>query len=463
MARKNPMKYFSGSAVSRLPLYKLIAGGMAALLCASLGIGAMAAGLSTSVAMMMGARVVQGIAMGGLMALVQSIMGSIVAPRERGRYAGYMGGVMGIATVSGPLLGGVITDGLGWRWTYFVCVPLAIGALVLIQFKLRIPAATQRKVTIDYAGAVLISLVAALPMLWVTFVGSEYDWISWQSAAFIAGFLICTALAVIVELRAPEPIVPIRVLRNNTAVLMIIASLAVGVAMFGPAVFLTQFFQLGKGHSPTEAGLLILPMIIFQTLSSAIGGQIVSRTGRWKPIMVVGSFLMLAGLGGLGMVDHTSGYLWVAVAMALTGTGVGTLIQNIVLAVQNTVDVKDVGAASAAIAFFRSLGGAIGVSALGAVLTNQVAARIQERATQMGMSASGGSSSETNLDLSGLPAPVQQIIHDSYADAFGHLFLIAAIVSIVTLVAVLIVRETRLRSTVGLQSPAPKPTADRPS
>src|SRR5699024_9871910 len=143
------------------------------------------------------------------------------------------------------------------------CVPLAIGALVLIQFKLRIPAATQRKVTIDYAGAVLISLVAALPMLWVTFVGSEYDWISWQSAAFIAGFLICTALAVIVELRAPEPIVPIRVLRNNTAVLMIIASLAVGVAMFGPAVFLTQFFQLGKGHSPTEAGPLILPMIIF--------------------------------------------------------------------------------------------------------------------------------------------------------------------------------------------------------
>ncbi|WP_238529344.1 MFS transporter [Dietzia alimentaria] len=270
-------------------------------------VGSVAAGLSTSVAMMMGARVVQGIAMGGLMALVQSIMGSIIAPRERGRYAGYMGGVMGIATVSGPLLGGVITDGLGWRWTYFVCVPLAVLALILIQIKLRIPLAESRKVTIDYAGAVLIALSAALPMLWVTFAGSEYDWVSWQSGAFIGAFAVVATLAVIVELRAPEPIVPIRVLRTNTAALMIVASLAVGVAMFAPAVFLTQYFQLGGGYSPTQAGLLILPMIIFQTASSAIGGMIVSRTGRWKPIMVVGSILMVIGLGGLGMVDHTTG------------------------------------------------------------------------------------------------------------------------------------------------------------
>lgn len=424
-------------------------------------VGSVAAGLSTSVAMMMGARAVQGIAMGGLMALVQSIMGSIIAPRERGKYAGYMGGVMGIATVSGPLLGGVITDSLGWRWTYFVCVPLAVLAMVLIQFKLRIPLAESRKVTIDYAGAVLIALSAALPMLWVTFAGSEYDWVSWPSAAFVAGFLITGTLAVIVELRAPEPIVPIRVLRTNTSALMIVASLAVGVAMFGPAVFLTQYFQLGEGYSPTQAGLLILPMIIFQTLSSAIGGMIVSRTGRWKPIMVVGSVLMVLGLGGLGMIDHTTGYLWVAVSMAIMGIGVGTLIQNIVLAVQNTVDVRDVGAASAAIAFFRSLGGALGVSALGAILTNQVALQIRERMSELGIAESQlgdtGGSGDTNLDLSGLPGPIQDIFHDSYADAFGHLFLISAIIAVVTLVAVVAVRETHLRTTVEL-SPSAAPT-----
>ncbi|MGO2311189.1 MAG: MDR family MFS transporter [Brachybacterium tyrofermentans] len=416
--------------------------------------GSLIAGFAISIPMMMAARVVQGIAMGGLMALVQSIMGTIVSPRERGRYAGYMGGVMGIATISGPLLGGVITDGLGWRWTYFVCIPLAVASLILIQLKLRIPARPARPVTIDYAGGVLIALTAALPMLWVTFAGSSYDWISWQSAAFVGGFVLTAILTVIVELRAPEPIVPIRLLRNNTAALMIVASIAVGVAMFGPAVFLTQYFQLGQGHTPTEAGLLILPMIIFQTLSSALGGMFVSHTGRWKPIMVLGSFLMVLGLGGLGMVDHTTGYLWVAVSMALAGAGVGTLIQNIVLAVQNTVDVADVGAASATIAFFRSLGGAIGVSALGAILTNQVAAGVQDRLADSGAPAGamaeGGGSDSTQLDLSALPGPVQQMVHDSYADGFGHIFLIAGVISVITLIAVLIVRETALRTTVGL-------------
>lgn len=279
---------------------------------------------------------------------------------------------------------------------------------------------------------------------------------------FVGGFLLTAVLGVIVELRAPEPIVPIRLLRNNTAALMIVASIAVGVAMFGPVVFLTQYFQLGKGYSPTEAGLLILPMIIVQTLSSAIGGMIVSRTGRWKPIMLLGSALMVAGLAGLGAVDHTTGYIWVAVSMALAGAGVGALIQNIVLAVQNTVDVTDVGAVSATIAFFRSLGGAIGVSALGAILTNQVAAGVQERLAGQGISGGdvGGQGSETQLDLSDLPGPVRDLVHDAYADGFGHIFLLAAIISIITLVAVLIVRETPLRTTIGL---APKETGRHPA
>lgn len=416
--------------------------------------GSLVAGFANTIPMMIGARVIQGIAMGGLMALVQSIMGTIIAPRERGRYAGYMGGVMGIATVSGPLLGGVITDAMGWRWTYFICIPLAVFAMILIQVKLHLAANQPRKISIDYAGGVLIALTAALPMLWVTFAGSEFDWISWESAAFVGSFILTAILAVVVELRAKEPIVPIRLLRNNTAALMIVASLAVGVAMFGPAVFLTQYFQLGKGFSPTEAGLMILPMVIFQTLSSMLGGFIVTHTGRWKPIMVLGSILMVVGLAGLGVVDHSTGYLWVAVAMALTGAGVGALIQNIVLAVQNTVDVTDIGAASATIAFFRSLGGAVGVAALGAVLTSQVATEIKERLSNLGgitgstESFDGGN---TSLDLSGLPEPIQEVIHNSYSDGFGHIFLISAAVSLIALIAVLFARETVLRATVAMQ------------
>ncbi|WP_182348423.1 MDR family MFS transporter [Tomitella gaofuii] len=424
--------------------------------------GSLAAGFTHSIALMMVARAVQGMAMGGLIALVQSVMGSIVSPRDRGRYAGYMGAVMTVATVSGPLLGGIITDGIGWRWTFFVCVPLAVVALALIQWKLDLPANPRSgRVRIDYLGGILLSIAAALPMLWVTFAGSDYAWISWQSGAFLAGFLVTAALTVLVELRAPEPMLPLRVLRNSTAVLMIVASLAVGVAMFGAGVFLTQYFQLGAGYTPTKAGMMTIPMIISQMLSATIGGQIVSRTGRWKPIMVVGSITMLAGLVGLGTISHTTSYPLVALYMVLLGLGVGTLVQNIVLAVQNTVDVTEVGAASAAIAFFRSLGGAVGVSVLGAVLTNLVAGNIREGLGQMGIPADRlGSSGDTQLDVSGLPPEVRGVFHDAYADGFGPLFMIAAAIAVVTVLAVIAVRETPLRLTIGMDrsdgdAPAP--------
>ncbi len=422
--------------------------------------GSVAAGFSTSITMMMTARAVQGVAMGGLMALVQSIMGSIIAPRERGRYAGYMGAVMAVATVSGPLLGGIITDSLNWRWTFFVSVPLAVVALILLQLKLHLPTIKRTNISIDYLGAVLVSVAAALPMLWVTFAGSEYDWISWESAAFLVAFLIVAILAVIVELRAPEPMIPIRMLRNPTAAWMIVASIGAGVGMFGSGVFLTQYFQLGAGRTPTEAGLMTIPMIIGQMLSAMIGGLIVSRIGRWKPVMMIGSIIMLIGLVGLGTINHETSYLYVAIFMALMGLGIGSLVQNVVLAVQNTVDVTEVGAASAAIAFFRSLGGAIGVSILGAVLTTRVSTNISEGLEKLGipadaMSAGGG---DTELDISGLPAPIQEVFHNAYADAFGSIFMIAAMIAAVSVIAIAIVRGAPLRTTVAMK-PATTPGA----
>ncbi|WP_231595506.1 MDR family MFS transporter [Salinibacterium sp. SWN1162] len=415
-------------------------------------VGSIAAGFAGSIGVLMIARALQGIAMGGLTALVQSIMGSIIAPRERGRYAGYMGAVMAVATVSGPLLGGIITDSLGWRWCFFVSLPLAVIALIVLQLKLHLPANTRGKTRLDYLGAVLVSITAALPMLWVTFAGNDYDWISWQSGVFLAAFLLIGFFAVVVELRAPVPMIPLRLLGNSTTIWMIVASVGIGVGMFGSGIFLTQYFQLGTGATPTQAGLMTIPMIISQLLSATIGGLIVSRIGRWKPVMMVGSVLLLAGLTGLGTVTHDTPYWTVSIYMVLMGIGIGGLVQNVVLAVQNTVDVKDVGSVSAAVAFFRSLGGAVGVTILGAVLTNHVSSNIVDDLAEIGVdpSALSNGSGETSLDITGLPEVIQTAFHHAYADAFGSVFMIAAFVTATSVIAIAVARGSMLRTTIGM-------------
>jgi EmrB/QacA subfamily drug resistance transporter len=413
--------------------------------------GSVGAGLSQTVAPMMGFRALQGIGMGGLIAVTQAIMGAIIPPRQRGRYSGYMGAVMAVSTVSGPLLGGVLTDSIGWRWCFFVCVPLAVAALVVLQLNLKLPT-IRRHVRIDYAGALLVAVVAALPMLWVTFAGSDYAWVSWQSGAYLAGFLAAATLLVVVELRVPEPMVPLRVLNNRTTILMIVASLGVGMAMFGSSTFLTQYFQLGGGHTPTRAGLMTIPLIISQLLVSTLGGQLVSKTGRWKPLMVVGVVALVIGLVLMGTIDHTTPYWQVAIFMSVMGIGIGALVQNIVLAVQNTVDVSQVGATSAAVSFFRSLAGAVGVAVLGAILANQVTDRVATGLRAIGVNGAGAG--DGSLDLNDLPAPVQAVVRAAYGDSFGELFLIAAAASLLTLVTVLLVREVPLRNTVEMRPEA---------
>jgi EmrB/QacA subfamily drug resistance transporter len=430
-------------------------------------IGSVGAGVSQSVALLMVCRAVQGVAMGGLTAMVQAIIGSIIAPRQRGRYSGYMGATLGVATVAGPLLGGLITDTWGWRWCFYVCVPLAVIALILLQVTMKLPVRPRGQVKIDYLGAVLVIIAAALPMLWVTFAGDDYAWVSWQSGAFVAGFGLAAALAVIVELKVPQPMVPIRVLRNRITALMIVASIAVGTGMFAATVFLTQYFQLAAGHTPTVAGLMTIPLIVAQMGTAVTAGQIVTRTGRWKPVMLVGSVLLLIGLGGLGMTNHNTAYWQVAIFMALMGIGVGSLIQNIVLAVQNTVDVKDIGASSATISFFRSLGGAVGVSVLGAILANQVHDKITSGIKQLGGAAAakmqnGSGGMGANLDIKDLPAPVQTIVHNAYGDVFGHIFLIAGIVAIATLISVIAIKEVPLRTTVEMRPSGHQPSGLAP-
>jgi len=423
-------------------------------------LGSVVAGMAHTVPLLIGARVLQGLGMGGLTALAQSIMGAIVSPRERGRYGGYMGAVMAVSTVSGPLLGGLVVDTswLGWRWTFYICIPLAVVSLVLLQKTLHLPT-IKRRIQFDYLGALLISGGASLPLLWVTFAGHDFAWLSWQTAAYLGSSLVLLVLATVVELRHPEPLVPLRVLGNRTAVLVIIASIAVGTAMFGGSVFLTQYLQVARGYSPTEAGLLTMPVMLGSFVAATVAGQIITRTGRWKVFLVIGGALLAAGLGGLGTLDHATPIWEASVFMGLMGLGMGCLMQNLMLAVQNTVDVSQVGATSATVSFFRTLGGAVGVSVLGAVLATRVRNGITEGLAGMGVKPTGSGSAGASLDIDALPAPVAQLVRTSYADATGHIFVIAAVISLVALAAVALLEEVPLRTSVHLTEAQESATA----
>jgi EmrB/QacA subfamily drug resistance transporter len=411
-------------------------------------IGSVFAGLSQNVPELIAMRVIQGLGMGGLTANAQSIIGAIIPPRERGRYSGYLGATMAVATVSGPLVGGVIVDtpGLGWRWTFYVCVPLALLSLFMLQKYLHI-ATIRRSVKVDYVGIVLIAITASLPLLWVSFAGNSFDWVSGTSAAFIAGTIIAAILTVRVELRHPEPMVPIGVIRERTTALAIIGSIAVGVAIFGGSVFIGQYFQVAGGRTPTQAGLLTIPLMLGSLVGTLVSGRLITKTGFWKRFLVLGSVLLIIGLGLLSTIDHRTPEWHAMVFLGFVGVGMGMLMQNYVLVVQNTVDVSQVGATSAVVAFFRSLGGTIGVSVLGAILAAQVKDDVTSKLAKLGGdvgSAGGGSL----LDVKNLPPQVAQIVREAYGDATGTIFLVAACIAVISLITALLMKEVPLRTTL---------------
>ncbi|WP_445155150.1 MFS transporter [Arthrobacter sp. Hor0625] len=417
--------------------------------------GSVMAGLSETIPLLLTARVIQGVAMGGLTALAQAIIGSIIPPRDRGKYSGYMGAVMAVGTAGGPLLGGFIVDSpLGWRWTFFVCVPLAIVALILLQITLKLPH-VKRPAKIDWLGSILLTSGVSLLLIWVSFAGNPdyYDWWSWQTAAMVGGGVALLALLVFVESRVAQPIIPLKIISERTTALAILASVAVGVGMFGSSAFLGQYFQVARGASPTEAGLLTLPMIAGNLIGSVLSGQLISRTGKWKRYLIAGSILLIGGLGLAGTIDHTTELCVTGLYTAVLGLGLGLLMQNLVLAVQNTVRATDIGTASASVAFFRSVGGAIGVSVLGAVLGN----RVKELATE-GLAAAGipvaGGSAGGSMDLKDLPPQIRDIMRAAYGDATAEIFLISAVIGIIALIAILFIKEKPLRRTVDIQPEA---------
>ncbi|GGM85856.1 EmrB/QacA family drug resistance transporter [Lentzea pudingi] len=413
-------------------------------------VGSLLSGFAQDTGQLIAARAFQGIGVGGLQALVQVVIAAIIPPRERGRYNGYLGAVMAVATVGGPLLGGLIVDvsWLGWRWCFWVAVPIAALAFVVLQATLKLETVRRENVKIDYLGATLIAAGVSVLLIWVSFVGNSFDWISWQSAAMAGAGLVLLGAAIAVELRVKEPVVPLHIVVQRTPALAIIASLSVGMAMFGGAVFLGQYFQIGRGYSPTEAGLLTIPLMAGVLLSSTISGRMISKTGKIKPYIVSGTIILVLGFLGLGFVDHATALWIVGIAMAVVGVGVGMTMQNLVLAVQNSVPLSELGAASASVTFFRSLGGTIGVSVLGAVLANRVTADLS---AALHVPAGQSTGSTSALNLAALPPEVQTIVHTVYGDATAHIFLISAAVGLVGIVAALLLKPITLRTTIDLE------------
>jgi EmrB/QacA subfamily drug resistance transporter len=415
--------------------------------------GSVLSGLSSGPGLLIAARVVQGIGAGGLLALIQVIIATMIPPRELGRYSGYFGAVFAVGTSAGPLIGGLIvdTDWLGWRWCFFVGVPFAVVALIVLQKTLDLPV-VKGSVKIDWAGSALLTAAASLLLIWVTLAGDRYAWLSWPTAAMLGGTLVLALAFVAVERRAAAPVLPLWLFRTRTVVLAIVAGLAIGVALYAATTYLSQYFQLAEGKTPTLAGILALPLILSLALASTIAGRVISATGRWKPFLVAGAVLIAAGLGLLGFTERDTPYWQLALAMGLLGLGLGIMLQNLVLAVQNQVSPRELGAATSSVSFFRTLGGTIGVSALGAVLAARVGHVVTDGLAKLGVPAGAGSWARP----AELPAPVRAVVEDAYGQATGAIFQYAAPLALVALVCVLFIREVPLRTTNAIPGDGPR-------
>ena len=416
-----------------------------------------AAGFAQSPEWLIACRAVQGIGAGGLAALSQVLMADIISPRERGRYMGLFGGVMALATIGGPRLGGMITDAWGWRWNFFVALPVAIVALILVQATLHVPVRAKKKTTIDYLGIVLLSVSVSLLLIWVTNAGTtkggdwgdvanNNDWWSLSTVLMVGGSLLAAILFVIVELRSKEPLIPLTLFRNRTFTLSVIASIATGIAMFGASVFLSQYMQLARGATPTEAGLMTIPMIGGLLISSIGVGALVTKYGSWKPYLIVGSVLLVAGSFLLSTIHYDTDFFLVSVYMFLLGAGVGMTMQNLVLVVQNQTRPEQIGVASSGVTFFRSLGGTIGVSVMGAALSARVIDLVAQRKDDItaALMSLGDKAQYWGEQLQSgalprvadMPEALRVIFEDIYANGISHSFLIAVPFAVISLLAI---------------------------
>ena len=414
-------------------------------------VGSVLCGLSQSMGQLIGFRAVQGLGIGGLMALSQAIIGDIVSPRERGRYQGYMGSVFGLASVGGPLIGGFLVDGPGWRWCFYVGVPIGVAAFVVTNRVLTMPF-TRRDHQVDYLGAALIVGGVSLLLLLLSLAGKEFGWGSAEAIGMGIGSVVLLGLAVVQERRAAEPIIPPRLFKIPTFRITSLAGFIVGVAMFGAIVYLPQYLQIVKGQSPTRSGLLTIPLMVGLMAMSIGSGRVITRTGRYKAFPVVGLVVVAVGLGLFSLLGVDTPLPVAGAYMVVLGAGLGMVMQVLVLAVQNAVPHRDLGTATSAATFFRSMGGALGVAVFGAVLSNRLGTYIPDRlaAADLDVPAGGGTGDllGTPDAIAALPAPVRDAVLSGFADSLSDIYTLAIPIALLGFLVVLFLPELPLRTSV---------------
>jgi EmrB/QacA subfamily drug resistance transporter len=421
-------------------------------------------GLSRNIFELIAFRGLQGIGGGGLLSLAFAIIGDVIPPRERGRYQGYFGAVFGVSSVVGPLAGGFAVDHLTWRYIFYINLPLGIAALIVTNRVLRLPM-RKREVKIDWWGAILLVAGVSCILLATQLGGNTYRWASWQVIGlFVIGALVLGGFT-FREAVAPEPILPLALFRLRIFTVSNIISFVSGVAMFGALAFLPQYLQLVHGVSATASGLLLLPLLVGLLAMSISSGIYISRTGRYRWFPLAGTVIVTIGLVLLSRLGAHTSLTIVGLDILVFGVGLGLFMQVLTLVVQNAVPMKELGVATSSVTFFRSMGGAIGASALGAVLTAGIIAELPHFLPPAVL-AVGGNKVGT---LIGSPAQLDALkrthpaIHEGIIQAYSHaidrLFLVAVLVSILSVFAALFINQVRLR-TSNTQT---RPTVEAPA
>ncbi len=425
-------------------------------------VGSALCGIAQSMPQLIAFRALQGLGGGGLMVLSMAIVGDLVSPRERGRYQGLFGAVFGATSVLGPLLGGVFTEHLSWRWVFYVNLPVGIVALAVIAAVLHIPRRTARHV-IDYLGTLLIASVATCLVLVASLGGTTWAWGSPQIIGLAVLGVVLAAVFVAVERRAAEPVLPLKLFRVRTFTLAAVISFVVGFAMFGAMTYLPTFLQVVRGVSPTMSGVYMLPMVVGLLLSSTVSGQIVSRTGRWKVFPVAGTAVTTLGLLLLHQLDENSSTAEMSAFFFVFGLGLGLVMQVLVLIVQNAVPYEDLGVATSGATFFRSIGASFGVAVFGTVFAARLGTALTDafRGADLPPGVTVDSLKADPRGIGALPPALRPDVLHAYSSSITDVFLYAAPVALLGFVLAWFLKEDRLRGAVrapdGTQTLASNP------
>jgi EmrB/QacA subfamily drug resistance transporter len=405
-------------------------------------VGSLFCGLANNLAVLVAMRGVQGLGGGGLAVTSTALIGEVIPLRERGKYQGAFGAVFGVSTVIGPLLGGVLTDQLSWRWVFYVNVPIAV--IVLVMAARTIPGVPGRsRPAIDYLGVLFIALGSTGLILATSWGGTEYPWGSPTIIGLFIGSAVALGIFVQVERRAAEPILPMRLFRSRVFTTAAILSFIVGFAMMGSVTFLPVFLQYARGASATVSGLRTLPVVAGLLVTAIISGQFVSRTGRYKAFPIVGSALLAVGLYLMSRLSDRTPLWQESLFMLIFGAGIGLIIQILVLVVQNTSDYRDLGAATSGVTFFRTLGSAFGASIFGAIYSNYLAHLLPAAIAQAGHVSPADVANPAAIQA--LPAASREPIMHAYAEALHYVFLWAVPVAVVALVFALLLPQVAMR------------------